>query len=114
MLGATVEFSKMEGLTFDPERNQMFLAMSTIGHGMEDFAVKGVTSSTYDQPASVTGNDIRLPYNDCGCGVVQCIYFCVCKILHSFLVVEMHRSSGDVTMLKRAEQWMHCSQKPSI
>jgi hypothetical protein len=71
MLGVTVEFSKMEGLTFDPDRNKMYVSMSSIRAGMEDKGNKGKPSGQYDQPESVGGNAIRLQYNDCGCGALS-------------------------------------------
>ena len=36
MKGATTEFTKLEGLTYDPHRNQMYAAVSDIKNGMED------------------------------------------------------------------------------
>jgi len=36
MLGATTEFRKMEGITHDPAKNVMYLALSEIGNGMLD------------------------------------------------------------------------------
>ena len=68
MLGVSVEFSKMEGFAFDAERGVAYVAMSTVRRGMEDMADKGSASSKYDQPVVAGGNDVRLPYNDCGCG----------------------------------------------
>ena len=78
MLGVTVEFSKMEGLAYDPARGSVYLAMSTVRRGMEDMADKGEPSAEYDQPAAAGGNDVRLPYNDCGCGAPP-----ACRGLHS-------------------------------
>ena len=64
MLGATTEFSKMEGFTYDPPSGKGYLAMSEIRRGMEDFMSKGKPSDKYDLGGS---NAIRLPYNKCGC-----------------------------------------------
>ena len=36
MLGATTEFRKEEGLTFDPDHNRLFVAMSEVAKGMTD------------------------------------------------------------------------------
>lgn len=56
MMGATTEFRKMEGLTFNPEGAQMYVAMSEVRKGMED-----------DSSSDVGGNnDIRLTANKCG------------------------------------------------
>lgn len=54
-LGATVEFRKEEGLTYDTEKNVLYVAMSSIEKSMED-NYKGIETS----------NDIRLPKNKCG------------------------------------------------
>ena len=62
-LGATTEFRKEEGITFDPEHNKLFVAMSAIAYGMEDNKKKGSTNTTYDIGAN---NDIKLNYNPCG------------------------------------------------
>lgn len=57
MLGATTEFRKMEGTTYNPDRNSLYVAMSEIGKGMTDA----------DEKADKGGrNDIRLPKNACG------------------------------------------------
>ena len=61
--GATTEFSKMEGITYNPQEHEMYLAMSRIEKGMEDNAYKGERETTYDHGGS---NDIRLPWNQCG------------------------------------------------
>lgn len=51
MEGGTTEFRKMEGITFNPENMQMYLAMSEVDRGMLDFGRVGKTSpyNTYDQ-----------------------------------------------------------------
>ncbi len=61
--GATTEFRKMEGFTFDPDRNTAYLAMSAITRGMEDNRKKGKPTGRYD---AGNGNHVRLPYNACG------------------------------------------------
>ena len=53
--GATIEFRKEEGLTYDADRNVLYVAMSAVEKSMED-NYKG------KEPA----NDIRLPNNACG------------------------------------------------
>lgn len=63
LLGATTEFDKMEGITFNPNSNQLYLAMSQIRKGMEDQAKKGTSNLKYDLGSN---NDIRLDYNPCG------------------------------------------------
>jgi len=49
MLGATTEFRKEEGVTFNPDENKLYVAMSQVSKGMSD--AKG---------------DIQLTQNDCG------------------------------------------------
>ncbi len=63
MKGATTEFRKKEGITFDPRRGNVYLAMSRIQYGMEDFAKKGKKNDKYDIGGN---NDIKLPLNSCG------------------------------------------------
>ncbi len=55
--GATTEFRKMEGASFDPSRRTLYMAMSDIGRGMTN------DHSTYDAGGN---NDIRLTANKCG------------------------------------------------
>ena len=40
MLGATTEWRKMEGITFDPQGKKLYLAMSEVENGMESLADK--------------------------------------------------------------------------
>lgn len=54
-LGATMEFRKGEGLSYDPQRNRLYFAISTINKSMED-----------DHDGEESLNDIRLPENICG------------------------------------------------
>ncbi len=54
-LGATAEFRKEEGVTYDPDRNAIYLAMSEINKSMEDNYKK-------NEPQ----NHVRLPLNACG------------------------------------------------
>jgi len=61
--GATTEFRKEEGITYSPEHNKLFVAMSAIAYGMEDNGKKGSMETKYDIGGN---NDIRLPYNACG------------------------------------------------
>ena len=55
LLGATIEFRKEEGLTYDADRNSLYVAMSSIEKSMED-------NYNGAEPA----NDIRLSKNICG------------------------------------------------
>ena len=64
MKGATTEFTKLEGLTYDPHRNQMYAAVSDIKNGMEDNMSAGSPEVKYDIGGD---NDIRVKYNKCGC-----------------------------------------------
>ncbi len=56
--GATTEFRKMEGITFNPEMRVLYLAMSEINKGMLDS-----TTSAEDVGGP---NAIHVPRNDCG------------------------------------------------
>jgi len=49
MLGATTEFRKEEGITFNPDENKLYVAMSQVAKGMSD-----------------TKGDVQLPENKCG------------------------------------------------
>ena len=60
--GATTEWRKMEGITFNPERQTLYLALSEINNGM---LARNPTSPT--DAAHVGGNDhIRVARNNCG------------------------------------------------
>ena len=61
--GATTEFRKMEGITYDPDKERLYISMSSIGKGMEDNKKKGKPNNKYDIGGN---NDIRLKYNPCG------------------------------------------------
>lgn len=63
MKGATTEFRKMEGITFNKKENILYVAMSSIGKGMEDNKKKGKSNDKYDKGGN---NDIQLSYNPCG------------------------------------------------
>jgi secreted PhoX family phosphatase len=56
--GATTEFRKMEGATFNPARRTLYLAMSDVRKGMENS-----TTSEFDLGGN---NHIRLAGNKCG------------------------------------------------
>ena len=61
--GATTEFRKKEGITLDKARNILYIAISRIQYGMEDFMKKGKPNPKYDIGGN---NDIKLQRNDCG------------------------------------------------
>ncbi|SDY16288.1 hypothetical protein SAMN05421644_13423 [Allochromatium warmingii] len=67
MQGGTTEFRKMEGITYDAARHQLYLAISEIDYGMLNFSRAGRTPgsvSTYDQGGA---NHIQLKQaNVCG------------------------------------------------
>uniref|UniRef100_A0A7S1WP56 Alkaline phosphatase n=1 Tax=Alexandrium catenella TaxID=2925 RepID=A0A7S1WP56_ALECA len=64
MLGATTEWTKMEGITFDPKRNELYMAMSAVYASMEHRMYKGGSNPWFD----IGGFDnIRARYNPCGC-----------------------------------------------
>lgn len=56
MLGATVEYRKEEGVTFDPDHGRLFVAMSQVRYGMLD-------GNSRDDGGN---NDIRVEENKCG------------------------------------------------
>ncbi len=62
-LGATTEFRKEEGITYNPDDGKLYVAMSAVAYGMEDNAKKGTANTIYDKGAN---NDIKLSYNPCG------------------------------------------------
>lgn len=62
-LGATTEFRKEEGITFNQRDNKLYIAMSEVAYGMESNEKKGVANTTYDLGGN---NDIRVEYNPCG------------------------------------------------
>lgn len=57
LVGATTEFLKLEGVTFDPDTKRLYLAVSSIGRGMLDADKK------YDAGGP---NDLRMAANNCG------------------------------------------------
>jgi len=63
VLGATHEFRKMEGFTYDPARDRAFLAISEIARGMLDDTDDPENGKNYD---TATGNHIRLSPDYCG------------------------------------------------
>ncbi|MDD3762802.1 MAG: DUF839 domain-containing protein [Nevskiales bacterium] len=62
-LGATTELRKEEGISFDPDRQRLYVAYSEIQYGMEDQRKNGADDSRYDIG---TGNDVRALFNSCG------------------------------------------------
>lgn len=64
MKGATTELRKEEGVTFDPTRNKIYLAISEVSRGMENFKKYGSDKSSYDAGGP---NHIQLTgFNSCG------------------------------------------------
>lgn len=61
--GATTEFRKEEGIAYNPLTNRLYVSMSNIEKGMEDFKKSNKPNNIYDKGGN---NDIQLPYNDCG------------------------------------------------
>lgn len=62
--GATTEFRKEEGITFDPKSEKLFVAMSSIERGMEnEKSIPKKNSIKYDIGGN---NDIKVEYNKCG------------------------------------------------
>lgn len=63
IMGATSEFRKKEGITYDNDQNKLYIAMSRVARGMEDFGEYGEYKDSYDKGGH---NDIKLAYNACG------------------------------------------------
>ncbi|RDH87514.1 MAG: alkaline phosphatase [endosymbiont of Escarpia spicata] len=63
LLGATTEFSKMEGVTYDSATNRLYIAMTSLSKGMEDNRKGNIPNDRWDRGGP---NHIRLPYNPCG------------------------------------------------
>ena len=63
MKGATTEFRKFEGFTYNARDKKAYIAMSAIERGMEDGTSIPKASNKYDIGGN---NDIKLPYNKCG------------------------------------------------
>lgn len=74
LMGGTTEFRKMEGITHDPGRNVLYIAMSEVNNGMLDGHAKADKGGP---------NHIRLPMNTCG--VVYAL-----TLDASFVASEMH------------------------
>jgi hypothetical protein len=68
-MGATTEFRKMEGFTFDAINSKAYLAMSEVARGMEDFAKYGAPSTSYDKGGY---NDVRVAVSNY-CGAVYAL-----------------------------------------
>lgn len=68
-LGATTEWRKMEGITYDPTTGRAFIAMSELEYGMESYAKNGSGDGRYDLGGP---DDIRLD-TDNQCGAVYAL-----------------------------------------
>jgi hypothetical protein len=67
ILGATTEFSTIEGITHAPKKadgRRLYVAVNQVNKGMEDNMSNGNSNDSYDRGGE---NHIRLPYNSCGC-----------------------------------------------
>lgn len=62
-MGATTEFRKEEGITFDKNSGKLYVAMSSVERGMEDNKKSGTANTKYDIGGN---NDIKVAYNQCG------------------------------------------------
>lgn len=59
LMGATTEFRKMEGITYNPDQRKLYLAMSEVSKGMQ--------TAAEDASRHEGGNDhIQVPKNNCG------------------------------------------------
>ncbi len=63
MMGGTAEFRKFEGVTFDPKRNKLYIAMSAIGSGMSSSPVLPGVSDDILVKANVCGGVYQLDVN---------------------------------------------------
>jgi NAD pyrophosphatase/5'-nucleotidase NadN len=63
MMGATTEFRKEEGITYDKNTGTLYVAMSSVERGMEDNQKSGKSETKYDIGGN---NDIKVQYNSCG------------------------------------------------
>lgn len=64
MMGATTEFRKEEGFTYNPDDKKLYVAMSEVSRGMESFKKYGSDKNSYDVGGP---NHIQLDgYNSCG------------------------------------------------
>ncbi len=61
MKGATTELNKEEGITFNPEANKLYIAISDLTNGM-----KTNSSGTKSTTEAFTSDDIHLTENRCG------------------------------------------------
>jgi len=62
-MGATTEFRKFEGITYNEDNNKLYTAMSQVAKGMEDSKKYGKVNDKYDKGGN---NDVKLAYNKCG------------------------------------------------
>lgn len=63
MKGATTEFRKFEGFTYNKRKHKAYIAMSEIERGMEKGFAAAKDTDKYDRGGN---NDINLPSNPCG------------------------------------------------
>lgn len=63
LMGATTEIRKEEGITYNSDDNKLYVAISEISRGMEDFMKYGEADATYDAGGY---NHIHVDYNSCG------------------------------------------------
>jgi secreted PhoX family phosphatase len=61
--GATTEFSKMEGITYNPQDNNLYMSIGKIDNGMENNHINNKVDDKRDKGGN---NDIMLDYNRCG------------------------------------------------
>lgn len=61
--GATTEFRKEEGVTFNTRDSKLYIAMSAVERGMENNQKGGKDNTQYDVGGN---NDIKVAYNTCG------------------------------------------------
>ena len=88
-MGASTEFNKWEGISFDPTTQTLYTSMTSVQGPMENNKVKGVP----DVSADVGGNnDVRVPYNPCGCvySMKVCILFLISNtMIMIFIFISM-------------------------
>ena len=87
IMGATTEFRKEEGVTYDPDGKVVYIAMSEVGRGMEDFAKGGKANDKYDKGGN---NHITVEY--LGGGAVYACDVAADTTIGSSMVIQNMRS----------------------
>jgi len=73
MQGGTTEFRKMEGITYNPDRHQLYVAMSEVDRGMLDYSRAGRAQGSYDTYDVGGPNHMKLAQANV-CGAVYALH----------------------------------------